>query len=659
MLGTRVRAIGGLVAVAWFVGCGSGEGGDGVAPDASTGKSCLVDPECDDENPCTLDSCGAEKVCVYEAAPDGDSKDQEPGDCRKNVCKDGLLQRVIDNGDVPDDKEVCTQDVCENGAPLHKPMLDKTKCTIGRGSGTCQKGVCFVLCSPATSQTQCDDLNPCTSDACLPCDLPECGGAGRCGNQGLSGMPTPGVSQVTGDCRERRCVEGVDTDAVDNYDIPKDGNDCTEDLCKLGAPVNDPLAAGTACSNDYVCDGKGSCVECVSAANCEDWSDSCSRPACKDGYCTSEPEPAGTALPAEEQFPGDCRIVVCNGTGSSRHDADPTDLPNDDNPCTKDECVGTSPRHSYQPAGTSCGEGGGVCDAFGRCCTPRTCASQNLSCGQMSDGCGKTIDCGTCTAGDTCSSGKCGCKNSYRDGQETDIDCGGPICTTKCAQGLRCIAGSDCASGFCVDNVCCNSACSGPCKGCTSAKTGQTTGTCGNLTDGTRVTGCPTTIASSCGTTGYCKGGACDHHPVGTVCLAGSCTGGVETKADTCDGQGQCVDNGTQSCTAPYICSGTKCGTCSDGLRNGNETDTDCGGGGSCGKCAGGKICEAASDCQSNICTSQHGTTIKRCCDRLCPDSCWSCGSGTCTPIPNGQDPGNAHCGGPQVCNGAGACRSP
>jgi hypothetical protein len=40
--------------------------------------------------------------------------------------------------------------------------------------------------------------------------------------------------------------------------------------------------------------------------------------------------------------------------------------------------------------------------------------------------------------------------------------------------------------------------------------------------------------------------------------------------------------------------------TCSDTLKNGDETDTDCGG--SCPSCDAGKKCASATDCASNIC---------------------------------------------------------
>jgi hypothetical protein len=42
--------------------------------------------------------------------------------------------------------------------------------------------------------------------------------------------------------------------------------------------------------------------------------------------------------------------------------------------------------------------------------------------------------------------------------------------------------------------------------------------------------------------------------------------------------------------------------TCTDGVKNGSETDVDCGGG-TCSPCANGDICAVGSDCLSGTCT--------------------------------------------------------
>jgi hypothetical protein len=70
--------------------------------------------------------------------------------------------------------------------------------------------------------------------------------------------------------------------------------------------------------------------------------------------------------------------------------------------------------------------------------------------------------CGPCAIGDrcrvngdceesTCNAGRCTalpCANGVRDEQETDVDCGGPTCR-KCPGARTCEAGSDCFSGMC------------------------------------------------------------------------------------------------------------------------------------------------------------------------------------------------------------------
>src|SRR5262249_42203613 len=52
-------------------------------------------------------------------------------------------------------------------------------------------------------------------------------------------------------------------------------------------------------------------------------------------------------------------------------------------------------------------------------CTPTTCAAQGKNCGSISDGCGGTLTCGTCTAPQTCGGG--GVSNV----------CGAPSCTPE------------------------------------------------------------------------------------------------------------------------------------------------------------------------------------------------------------------------------------
>ena len=94
--------------------------------------------------------------------------------------------------------------------------------------------------------------------------------------------------------------------------------------------------------------------------------------------------------------------------------------------------------------------------------------------------------------------------------------------------------------------------------------------------------------------------------------------------------------------------------SCNDGMRNGDETDVDCGG--SCGGCEPGATCEVAGDCNSGHCVG--GV----CCDSACEGACETCnnvgGEGQCSPVATGSDPKNAcsQGAGAETCDGASQC---
>lgn len=149
-----------------------------------------------------------------------------------------------------------------------------------------------------------------------------------------------------------------------------------------------------------------------------------------------------------------------------------------------------------------------------------------------------------------------------------------------------------------------------------------------DCTDDTCVGGIPTFTAKATGA-GCAMGG-------GKKCTAAStcveCIVGADCASLVCDamtstcapaGCGDAVKNGTETdlncggamcppcatgkvCAASSdciggLCSGMICApTCSDGLKNGSETDIDCGG--SCGKCDLTKTCSVGPDCKTSSC---------------------------------------------------------
>src|SRR5688572_30767123 len=85
------------------------------------------------------------------------------------------------------------------------------------------------------------------------------------------------------------------------------------------------------------------------------------------------------------------------------------------------------------------------------------------------------------------------------------------------ANGVACSAASQCASGQCVDEICCNVACAGVCQACDVA---GAVGTCTPVPAGADPDGeCAQQTSSSCGQDGTCDGaGACRRYAAGTQC---------------------------------------------------------------------------------------------------------------------------------------------
>src|SRR5262249_17720721 len=115
-------------------------------------------------------------------------------------------------------------------------------------------------------------------------------------------------------------------------------------------------------------------------------------------------------------------------------------------------------------------------------------------------------------------------------------------CQPDQAKGASCTSGTQCASGNCVDNFCCDGPCTGTCQSCSKAKKGSgVAGVCGAIAAGTDPDSeCPDDGASSCMRNGVCDGvGACQRYASGTACGATTCASGTQT-GYACNGSGVC-----------------------------------------------------------------------------------------------------------------------
>lgn len=292
-----------------------------------------------------------------------------------------------------------------------------------------------------------------------------------------------------------------------------DGNPCTDDTCTGGVCENSNKAAHTVCgaSKDEVCDGEGSCIQCVSDTDCT--KNHPDKPICdlKTQKCVS------------------CTDGIKNGKETDIDCGGP-----DCGACLGQPCDTTKPAALQCGGGTSCAAPeniccdkpcGATCQACSKAKTGQpdgTCASIPL--GQDPDGeCASQGGCGA-------TEGRCACHDEVNNGMETDVDCGGPTCP-KCGGGKTCGSDTDCDSGgsypVCTvaQHVCCNNACADPCSYCNA------TGTCSRAVGRNDPT-CATGLV--CGPLGagcvHTAGATCTSN---TSCLSGSCSAGKCAKGGT------------------------------------------------------------------------------------------------------------------------------
>jgi len=328
---------------------------------------------------------------------------------------------------------------------------------------------------------------------------------------------------------------------------------------------------GAACMGNTEC-ALGHCVDGV-----------CCESACL-GQCSSCDEPDGGV--------GKCLIVTgmprgnrapCGGTAPCTARCDGTDgtackYPGSDVQCSTGSCLNGSVKTA-----TTC-NGAGACTSA----TASTCASN-----QCADG-------SKCSGGCTAASCAVG----------TYCDATG-VCLSGKANGDPCQSNTQCTSTFCVDSVCCSSACNGQCQACREP---SNVGTCVTIVGAPRGTraGCAG-IQATCA--GQCNGTlatACTYPGSTTVCTAAACSGsGSITSASTCNSSGSCSATTTTACSGGTYCNGGSCVS----------------------QAANGAPCQIAAQCQSGnctgaICCAGGQTGCSGVCKNLAADSanCGACG---------------------------------
>lgn len=322
------------------------------------------------------------------------------------------------------------------------------------------------------------------------------------------------------------------------------------------------------------------------------------------------------------------------------------------------------------------------CAAISSCPPVAGCIS--VTCDEENDRCVRTPDDARCDNEDACDgretcdpqTGECtaGTPVLCDDENECTIDRCDP--DDGCLSSPRCLTDADCGDDPCIVASCTE-------EGCCVA-----------------VDRCPPTFGTCVFFTGQCDpdDGTCllGHAPIGAPC--DTSTGSILCGANGCDGScqedgcvrastcGNEVDEPGEECEIGQFCvvSNQFCNpdctcpraTCTDGIRNGDESDVDCGG--LCACCEAGHDCFDYSDCCDEFCEDGECSTVLPigspctdgvqcesgvcvdgvCCNNDCFGTCIECNQpgsvGICADARPGTDP-HEDCPG-STCNGAGGC---
>lgn len=283
---------------------------------------------------------------------------------------------------------------------------------------------------------------------------------------------TTGCQLVAAVDRDEVELDPADSGIDDSDDA---GTDATDDE---DAGILDDAGdgdSGDADSGDADSGDAGTCdddvIACEENADCAALDSACATGICTDGCCEAVFEPEGTVVP--DQVDGDCKQLVCDGTGYMTNVDDDTDLPHVDE-CWIPKCSNGAPDNEAKVLGTPCDGGAKICDGAGNCVDPS-------------------------------------CTDGVASGNETDVDCGGDECG-PCEDGKACEQNGDCQSGVCGGD----GACSAP--SCDDGvQNGDESGIdCVALAD-FDGTGCLLCNGETCSADAECKSNSCD--PVESSCV--------------------------------------------------------------------------------------------------------------------------------------------
>ena len=531
---------------------------------------------------------------------------------------------------------------------------------LGRLVGATVVATAMAACSSSTS----DDTSPPGS----------AGGGGGGDASGVGG----GGSDATADSGDgstttRIMGDGGQCVSSCHQGDPCGGNSaCASGTCTGGICVDPSCADGTKDGTETAADCGGTCAACVDGTACVVNGD------CTSKLCDPTKKVCDAPTASDGVKNGTESDTDCGGSGSGEADHAPacadgkmcaTGSDCADKECgANGTCTPSTCKDGVQNGTETAPDCGGMCSACADglgCATNKDCTSKSCdvagtmkclaptSSDKIQNGNETDADCGSsgsgedtkappcadtlkCNVSGDCADKECGangtctpssCKDGVQNGTETGTDCGG-VCSA-CADGVGCAANTDCTSKSCDING--TKLCLQPTSSDKIQNGNETDTDCGSSGTGedTKAPACADSLKCGAGTD--CIDKECGAN--GT-CTAASCKDGVQNGTETgtdCGGTcNACAD--TLGCKVDADCTSKHCDigntnkclvpTSTDGRQNGNETDTDCGSDGTgetthAGPCLDGKKCVKGADCIDEVCGANLTCSAPTCSDKV------------------------------------------
>ena len=605
------------------------------------------DSLCDDGGPCKdLVGCNVESGCEYTNHPDDEVCDVLPAldeTCQNGLCVPDCQTNADCNDDVP-----CTNDTCDEGGHCVNEPLDEIcdngifcdgtevcDTTLGCVAGpdfTCDDGFeCTAddcdeennICTHLANNAVCDDADWCTGDAvCNPedvtadsqgcvADVPRCDDGVACTNDLCNGQEQTCTNEpVDTNCDDGLYCTGVEVCNPDSLsadlngcvageDVVCDDNfACTTDLCDEDQDVCVYDKSKTFCDNEQYCDG----LEICDPANESSDLDGCvaGKDPCLDNFaCTNDTcnEELDSCLNLADN--GNCSDdLFCTGEeicdpGNASADAAGcvvgSDPCVDQFGCTNDFCNEGNDSCLFENDDSKCSDNL-FCSGV-ETCNPDDSSADAMGCVAGSDPC---IDDYACTD-DNCDEQNDQCSNDANNANCDDaLFCNGAeVCDPDngASDVAGCVAGED----PCLDQVACTSdSCDESSDACLHTPDDAL---CDNevFCDGVEV----------CNENSGCEAGALPDCDDAIDCTTDSCDATLDQCANTandtfCDDEKYC--NGSESCDLNQGC-----------ISDGNPPD-----------------CDDDVACTEDSCSDASASCVNTPLDSRCDDGLFCNGSESC-----------------------------